>query len=116
MNDFTLEPKIPDVVREIKAQKAIRSACDTSIVAQKLKRKARERKDSGLGNKSVSTKESRVHCYLLLFFIVMNAYFDHDDEGDIDELQTNSDLTHRLNFITFSIPARSCWSWDPFWF
>ena len=57
MNDFTLEPKIPDVVREIKAQEAsVRRVTHRFI--QKLKRKARERKDSGLGNKSVSTKES----------------------------------------------------------
>jgi hypothetical protein len=60
MNDFTLEPKIPDVVREIKAQEAsVRRVTHRFI--QKLKRKARERKDSELErNKAVvssSTKE-----------------------------------------------------------
>ena len=56
MNDFTLEPKIPDVVREIKAQEASVRRVTRRLV--KVEEEGEERKDSGLGNKSVSTKES----------------------------------------------------------
>ena len=45
MNDFTLEPQIPDVVREIKAQEASIKRVTHRFI-QKLKRKARERKES----------------------------------------------------------------------